>query len=296
MNSRSDPPSKLCVDETAETSGVPLVTLNDGNRIPQLGFGLARVDDRGDALMTITNALEAGYRHFDTAAYYGNEGELGAALRSSGIQREDLFITTKLWNDDHGVAKAQAALRGSLDRLGLDYVDLYLIHWPRPDRDLYLATWRALEAMKADGLARSIGVSNFTRAHLARLLSASNTRPAVDQVELHPLFAQRRLRRLANRCGITIQAWAPLAEGSPDLLSSPTLRSIAQRHGVSPAQVVIRWHLQHGFVLFPKTQRPERMRENLNVFAFELSMADMHQIDGLDLGVRLGPDPDTMTL
>jgi Aldo/keto reductases, related to diketogulonate reductase len=271
---------------------VPTLTLNDGHRIPQLGFGVFRVDP-AETERIVTDALEAGYRHIDTAAIYGNEEGVGAAIAKSGIPRDELFVTTKLWNSEQGTATAHRAIDESLTKLGLDRVDLYLIHWPRPDLDKYLETWLAMEQIKADGKATSIGVSNFHVPHLEKLAAGSSTVPAVNQIELHPTFQQRELRAYGAEHGIAIEAWGPLGQGKYDLFGMPAITSAAAAHGVTPAQVVIRWHLQSGIIVFPKSNSAERMRENFDVFGFELTAEQMAAIDALDAGNRVGSDPDT---
>lgn len=273
---------------------VPTITLNDGNDIPQLGFGVFRVDPDGTERV-VSDALEVGYRHIDTAAVYGNEIGVGRAIAASGIPREELFITTKLWNSDQGTQSAFDAIDLSLEKLGLDSVNLYLIHWPRPDLDRYVESWRALEQIKADGKAASIGVSNFTPAHLGRVIAESDTVPAVDQVELHPAFAQTAVRAFARQKGIAIESWGPLGQGKYDLFGMAPIATAAEAHGVSPAQVVIRWHLQNGLIVFPKSNSRERMAENFDVFGFELTDAEVAAIDALDEGRRVGSDPDTAT-
>ncbi|MEU1290904.1 aldo/keto reductase [Streptomyces sp. NPDC005840] len=270
---------------------VPSVTLNNGLEIPQLGFGVFQVPD-AETSAAVGTALEAGYRSVDTAAVYGNERGVGAALASSGLARADLFVTTKVWNDDHGYDATLRAFDESLGRLGLDYVDLYLIHWPAPARDLYRASWRAIERLAADGRIRAAGVSNFPPAHLRRLAEGSALVPAVNQIELHPGLQQRELRALHTESGIVTEAWSPLAQGA--VLGDPVLTEIAARHGRSPAQVVLRWHLQLGTVVIPKSVTPERIRENIDVFGFALTDAEMASIAGLDRGLRTGPDPDTL--
>lgn len=272
-------------------STVPTVTLNDGRTIPQLGFGVFRVDP-DEAERVVSDALEVGYRHIDTAAVYGNEAGVGRAIAASGIPRDEIFVTTKLWNSDQGTQSAFDAIDLSLEKLGLDRVDLYLIHWPRPDLDRYVETWGAMERMRADGRATSIGVSNFTPAHLDRLMAETDVVPAVDQVELHPTFAQRELRRYAAEKGIAIEAWGPLGQGKYDLLGMPAVASAAAALGVTPAQVVLRWHIQHGFIVFPKTTSADRMRENFDLFGFELGAEQMAALDALDAGNRVGADPD----
>jgi len=270
---------------------VPQLELNDGHTIPQLGFGVFKVDP-DEAERVVSDALEVGYRHIDTAAVYGNEVGVGRAIEKSGIPREELFITTKLWNSDQGTQSAHDAIDLSLEKLGLDYVDLYLIHWPRPDLDRYVETWLAMEHMREQGKTRSIGVSNFHRAHLERVIAESGTVPAVDQVELHPAFQQRELRAFSEPLGIRTESWGPLGQGKYDLFAEKAVQDAADAHDVSPAQVVIRWHLQHGIIVFPKTTSRERMATNFAVFGFELTEAEMAAIDALDRGQRIGADPD----
>ncbi len=273
---------------------VPTIKLNDGNDIPQLGFGVFRVDP-DETERIVTEALEAGYRHIDTAAVYGNEVGVGRAIEKSGIPREELWITTKLWNSDQGTQSAIDAMNLSLEKLQLDYVDLYLIHWPRPDLDRYVESWQTLEQLKADGKTRSIGVSNFHQPHLDKLRANSSTVPAVNQIELHPAFAQTELRAYCAEAGIAVESWGPLGQGKYDLFSMPAIADAAAAHGVSPAQVAIRWHLQHGIIVFPKTNSQERMRQNFDVFGFELTADQMAAIDALDQGMRVGANPETAT-
>ncbi|GLW67658.1 oxidoreductase [Actinomadura rubrobrunea] len=270
-------------------TAVPTVTLNNGVEMPQLGFGVFQVPD-DETTAAVTAALEAGYRSIDTAAIYGNEAGVGRAVAASGLPREDLFITTKLWNADQGYDATLKAFDRSLAALGLDYVDLYLIHWPSPARDLYRDTWRALERLAAEGRIRAAGVSNFQPAHLRRLMDGSSLVPAVNQIELHPGLQQRELRTLHAEHGIATEAWSPLAQGA--VLDEPPLVKIAERHGKSPAQVVLRWHLQLGTIVIPKSVTPARIRENIDVFDFALSDDEMAEIAALDRGMRTGPDPD----
>ncbi|MFS0696488.1 aldo/keto reductase [Streptomyces nitrosporeus] len=268
---------------------VPTVTLNNGVTIPQLGFGVFQVPDE-ETTAAVAAALDAGYRSIDTAAVYGNEAGVGRALAESGIPREELFVTTKLWNADQGYDAALAAFDSSLEKLGLDHVDLYLIHWPTPARDLYPDTWRALEKLVADGRVRAAGVSNFQPAHLRRLIDTGSLVPAVNQIELHPGLQQSGLRSLHEEYGIATEAWSPLAQGA--LLDDEVLLSLAARHGRTPAQIVLRWHLQLGNIVIPKSVTPARIRQNIDVFGFELTPDDMEAIAGLDRGMRTGPDPD----
>ncbi|MFI8763777.1 aldo/keto reductase [Streptomyces sp. NPDC053792] len=270
---------------------VPTVTLGNGTAIPQLGFGVFQVPD-DETAAAVTHALEAGYRSVDTAAIYGNEAGVGRALAASGLAREELYVTTKLWNADQGYDSTLRAFDDSLAKLGLDHVDLYLIHWPAPARDLYVDTWRAIEKLVTDGRVRTAGVSNFQPAHLERLLDSSDLVPAVNQIELHPALQQRELRELHAVHGIVTEAWSPLAQGA--VLADPVLTALARRHGKSAAQVVLRWHLQLGNVVIPKSVTPARIRENIDVFDFTLSAEDMRAIAGLDRGLRTGPDPDVL--
>jgi diketogulonate reductase-like aldo/keto reductase len=272
------------------TSGVPMIELRDQARIPQLGFGVFLVPPPETA-RAVSLALEAGYRHIDTAAQYANEAGVGQAVRASGIPRSEVFVTTKCANPDHGYEQARAACRMSLERLDLGPIDLYLIHWPVPSRDLYVDTCRAFIELQAEGLVRSIGVSNFQPAHLERLIAETGVAPVVNQIELHPRLAQRELRRLHAELGIVTEAWSPLARG--ELLDDPAVVAIAQRHGRTPAQVLIRWHLQIGNVVIPKSVTPARIAENFDVFGFELTAEEIAAIDALDRGERIGPDPDT---
>ncbi|MFF9341224.1 MULTISPECIES: aldo/keto reductase [unclassified Streptomyces] len=257
--------------------------------MPQLGFGVWQVPD-DEAARTVATALEAGYRSIDTAAIYENERGTGQAVAASGIPREELFVTTKLWNGDQGYDSTLRAFDASLERLGLDHVDLYLIHWPVPAKDAYVDTYRAFEKILADGRARAIGVSNFLPEHLERLTAETGVVPAVNQIELHPQLAQAESRAAHARLGIATEAWSPLGQGR-GLLDVPALIAIARKHDRTPAQVVLRWHLQLGNVVIPKSVTPSRIRENIDVFGFELDAEDMAAIAALDEGTRLGPDP-----
>jgi len=270
---------------------VSTIALNDGTTIPQLGFGVFRVDP-AETERIVSDALEVGYRHIDTAAIYGNEEGVGRAIAASGIPRDELYITTKLWNSDQGTQSAFDAIDLSLEKLGLESVNLYLIHWPRPDLDLYVETWAAMEQIQAHGKATSIGVSNFHAPHLDKLLASATVVPAVDQIELHPAFAQAPLRAYLASKGIATEAWGPLGQGKYELFEMPAVAAAASAHGVSPAQAVIRWHLQKGIIVFPKSNSRERIAENFDVFGFELTDAEMAAIDALDAGLRVGADPD----
>ena len=274
-------------------TSVPRIQLNDGYSIPQLGFGVFRVDPR-ETERIVTDALEVGYRHLDTARIYGNEEGVGRAIADSGIPREELFVTTKLWNDDQGTQSVIDAFDRSLERLGLDYVDLYLIHWPAPANDRYVETWRAFEQLRESGRTRSIGVSNFLVPHLERLLAETGTVPAVDQIELHPYHQQPATAAFAEENAIAIEAWGPLGQGKYPLFELPEVTDAAAAHGATPAQVVIRWHLQRGHIVFPKSNRRERMAENFDVFGFELTDAEMDAITGLEREGRVSAHPDEM--
>ncbi|MEV7589549.1 aldo/keto reductase [Streptomyces sp. NPDC090085] len=274
---------------------VPAIRLNNGTLMPQLGFGVWQVPD-AEAEHAVGTALEAGYRSIDTAAIYGNERGTGKALAGSGVDRAELFVTTKLWNGPKqkwGRDDVLRAFDDSLGKLGLDHVDLYLIHWPRPMRDDFVAIWKAFEEIAESGRARAVGVSNFRPADLDRLAAESALVPAVNQVELHPLFPQEELRALHASRGIATEAWSPLGQGK-ELLALPAVTEIAAKHGRSAAQVVLRWHLQHGNVVIPKSVTPSRIRENLDVFGFELDADDTAALDALGAGPagrRIGPDP-----
>lgn len=267
-----------------------MITLNNGVSMPQLGFGVFQVPE-DETARAVTDALEAGYRSIDTAAIYGNERGVGQALAASGLPREELFVTTKVWNSDQGYDSTLAAFDASLAKLGLDHLDLYLIHWPAPARDLYGETWKAMEKLLADGRVRAIGVSNFQPAHLTRLIDTGGIVPAVNQIELHPALQQAGLRDFHARHGIVTEAWSPLAQGA--VLKDPVIVEIAERHGKTPAQAVLRWHIQLGNVVIPKSVTPARIKENIDVFDFSLADGDMEAIARLDAGARTGPDPDT---
>ena len=271
-------------------SQVPVIKLNNGVEIPQLGLGVFQVPN-AETVQAVTTALEAGYRSIDTAKIYDNERGVGEAVRASGLAREELFVTTKLWNDEQGYDAALKGFDASLSRLGLDYVDLYLIHWPAPSADRYVDTWKALEKIASDGRARAIGVSNFAQRHLQRLFDETGTVPAVNQVELHPDLAQLELRGFHAEHGIVTEAWSPLAQGG--LLTEQSLVALGEKYGKTPAQIILRWHLQIGNVVIPKSVTPDRIRGNIDVFDFELADDDIAVIGELDAGKRIGPDPET---
>ncbi|MFD8455262.1 aldo/keto reductase [Streptomyces antimycoticus] len=272
-------------------SKVPFITLNNGVRMPQLGFGVWQIPD-DEAQVAVRTALDAGYRSIDTAAIYGNEQGTGKGLAASGIARDELFVTTKLQNADQGYDSTLRAFDASLTRLGLEYVDLYLIHWPLPGVDTYVDTWKAFEKIYSEGRAKAIGLSNFHAAHTQRLLSETSIVPVIDQIELHPQLQQAELRAFNARHDIATEAWSPLGQGK-GLLDDPKLAAIARKHGKSPAQVVLRWHLDLGHVVIPKSVTPSRIQENIDVFDFQLDSEDLSAIDSLETGNRLGFDPET---
>ncbi|CDP83593.1 MULTISPECIES: aldo/keto reductase [Mycolicibacterium] len=268
----------------------PRVTLNDGNSIPQVGLGVWQTPAE-ETERAVTAALQAGYRHIDTAAAYRNEAETGRGLANSGVPREEVFLVTKLWNSDQGYDSTLAAFDASLDRLGVDYLDLYLIHWPVPANNAYVDTFRAFAHLHDQGRVRSIGVSNFEPEHLNVLIDSTGIVPAVNQIELHPLLPQHELREVHARLGIATEAWSPLGQGS--LLTDPVITQIAERHGKTPAQVLIRWHIHLGNIVIPKSVNPERIVSNFDVFDFDLDETDMAAIATLETDTRLGPDPRT---
>ena len=277
------------------SSPVPTVTLHDDRRIPQLGFGVFQVPPE-QTQETVEQAFQAGYRHIDTAQMYGNEAGVGAAIKASGLPREDLWITTKLNNGFHRPDDARREFAASLDRLGLDQVDLFLIHWPLPTRydGDYASTWRTLTELHEDGRARTVGVSNFEPAHLQTIIDATGVVPVVNQIEVHPFFGNEAARAAGAQHGIATEAWAPIAKGRVN--DDPTIKEIAERVGRTPAQVALRWHVQRGDIVFPKSMRAERMRENFAIFDFELSDDDLAATSALDRGEdgRTGPNPNTM--
>ncbi len=274
-------------------SAVPSIALNDGNTIPQLGFGVFQIEPK-DTAKAVSEALEIGYRHIDTAEMYGNEKEVGEALRSSGLDRSEVFVTSKLSNAFHEPDDARQAFDRTLSELGFDYVDLFLIHWPLPtlyDGD-FVSTWKTLEEFHSDGRARSIGVSNFQVEHLERLAAETETVPAVNQIEVHPYFTNEAVRSYDQEHGIATEAWSPIAQGG--VLEDPTITEVAEKVGKTAAQVVLRWHIQRGDIVFPKSVTPSRMKENLELFDFELGSVEMDEISALDRGEegRTGPHPD----
>jgi 2,5-diketo-D-gluconate reductase A len=268
----------------------PSLLLNHGAAIPQLGFGVWQIENDGERV--ISEALEVGYRHLDTAMIYHNEAEVGRAVASSGIPRHEVFVTTKLFNTDHGTREAVDAFERSLDRLALDYVDLYLIHWPMPGVDRYVESWRTLEQIAASGRARSIGVSNFMPEHLQRLLDETGTVPAVNQIEVHPEYQQRAASEFSRAHGVIVEAYSPLANGR--ILDDPRLRAIAERHGKSVPQVLLRWQIERGNIAIPKTATRARMIENLDVFDFALSPEEVAIVESFERGGRIGNDPYTV--
>ncbi len=272
---------------------IPTHTVNDGSTLPAIGFGTYPMKGE-DGVTAIRSAIEVGYRLLDTAVNYENEHEVGEAIRRSGVAREELQVTSKLPGRDHGYDEAIASVHGSLDRLGLEYLDLHLIHWPNPSRDQYVDAWRALVDLRAQGLVRSIGVSNFTADHLERIIEATGVTPAVNQIELHPYFTQARMRAVNEGLGIRTEAWSPLGKRQAPF-AEPAVAAAAERHGVAPGQVILRWHVQLGSIPIPKSATPERQRQNLDVFGFELSADELAAITSLGRpdGRLFGGDPDT---
>lgn len=269
------------------------LSLHDGARIPQVGLGVWQTPDN-EAAPAVKAALDAGYRHVDTAAVYENEQGVGEGIRQSGLPRSDIFLTTKLWNTDQGYEQTLKAFEASLKRLGTDYVDLYLIHWPSAHRGLFVDTWKALVTLKEEGRVKSIGVSNFYPEHIEKIVAETGVVPVINQIELHPDFQQRETRAFHEKHKITTQSWSPLGQGK--LLGHPVIAEIAQKLGRTPAQVIIRWHLENGLVVIPKSVTPSRIVENFKVFDFKLSAEDLDRLNGLDdAGARIGPDPKTAT-
>ncbi len=274
---------------SSSTGQVPTLPLRGGVEIPQLGFGVFQIPPE-DTAEAVTRALLAGYRHVDTATAYRNEAGVGQAIHAAGLERSDVFLTTKCFNTDHGHQKAKQACRRSLEQLEVDHLDLYLIHWPVPATDLYVETWQALVELQQEGLTRAIGVSNFQPDHLARLEAETGVQPAINQVELHPYLQQPGLRREHADRGILTEAWSPLAQGL--VLDDPVITAMAEEHGKTPGQIVLRWHLQLGNVVIPKSVTPERIEQNFDLFDFALTPEQMEAIEALDRGERTGPDPD----
>lgn len=264
------------------------VLLHNGVKMPYFGLGVYKVEEGNEVIESVKTALEVGYRAIDTAALYENEEGVGKAIKESGIPREEIFVTTKVWNTDHGYEKTLKAFDKSISKLGLDYVDLYLIHWP--GKDTFLDTWRALEKLYRDGRVRAIGVSNFKPHHLQTLMEHSEEKPVINQVELHPYFQQKDLREFCKQHDIVVEAWSPLGRGQ--VLDDPVLAEIGKKYGKTPAQVTLRWHLQNDIVIIPKSVTPSRIKENADIFDFELTAEDMEQIDQLDKNTRLFKDPD----
>ncbi|MCQ0969426.1 aldo/keto reductase (plasmid) [Paracoccus sp. TK19116] len=270
----------------------PMMTFNDGHTMPQLGAGIWQVP-KDQTARVVREALEIGYRLIDGAKAYGNEEGLGQGLRDSGIPRDEVFVTTKLWNDAQGRDATLKAFDASMTRLGLDRLDLYLIHWPVPKADLYVETWKTLIELRDQGRIRSIGVANFNEDHLQRLVDETGVTPALNQIEIHPTLIQSDMRAVNERMGIVTQSWTPLGRGD---FEAPEIRSIAETHDRTPAQVVLRWHIQHGLSVIPKSEKRERLAENFAALDFELSQADMDAIDALDQNQRTGPDPQTFDM
>lgn len=273
---------------------VPTVKLNDGNLIPQLGYGVWQVGN-DEAVAAVSEALKVGYRHIDTAAIYGNEEGVGKAISESGIARGDIFLTTKLWNGEQGYESTLKAFDVSLKKLGTDYVDLYLIHWPMPSKDLFMDTWRAFIKLKEEGRVKSIGVSNFRTADLERVIKESGVTPVLNQIELHPQFQQDELRLFHSKNNIATEAWSPLGQGK--ILENATLKSIAEKHGKSVAQIILRWHIETGNIVIPKSVTPARIKENFDIFDFRLGGTEHDAITKLDReDGRIGPNPNTFLL
>lgn len=271
----------------------PTITLNNAITMPQIGLGVWQAQDGDEVVAAVTTALNTGYRLIDTAAVYGNEAGVGQAIALSGVPRNEIFVTTKVWNGDQGYNSTLDAFDASLKRLGLDFIDLYLIHWPAPALDKYIETWRAMEKLYKDGRVRAIGVSNFTPAHLEKLLRVATVVPAVNQIELHPQYPQHETRAFCDEHGIAIESYSPLGSSKGPLLNNSLLAEIGQKYSKSPAQVMIRWHVQQGLIAIPKSVTPERIAANSDVFDFELSKNDMKRIATLDTGQKIGADPDT---
>ncbi|MFC6206588.1 aldo/keto reductase [Levilactobacillus tongjiangensis] len=268
---------------------IPALPLNNGNRIPQLGLGVFQVDNAEDTKNAIKWALAAGYRHIDTAAYYGNEQWVGEAIRESGLKREDVFVTSKLWNSERGYDETKAAFQATLDRLGFDYLDMFLIHWPAPG---YVDSWKAMEDLYKEGKIKNIGVSNFNQKQMDEILKAGTVKPVVDQIETHPYFQQDEMHAYLESKGILHEAWSPLGGGNNNALSDPVINELAAAHDVSAAQIILRWHVQREEIVIPKSIHEARVQQNRDIFAFGLNQDEMRAIANLDAGKRVGPDPD----
>jgi 2,5-diketo-D-gluconate reductase A len=266
-----------------------IIKLNDGKLIPQLGLGVWKASDE-EATQAVATALDVGYRHIDTAAAYNNETGVGKALQETSVPREEIFVTTKLWNDKQ--LYAQKALEESLEKLQLDYVDLYLIHWPKPEEGNFVESWKQLLKLKEQGLAKSVGVCNFHIPHLQTLIDETSTAPTVNQIELHPSLAQRQLHAWNATHNIATESWSPLAQGGNGLFDQPLIQKLAEKYGKTPAQIVIRWHLDKGLIVIPKSVTPKRIKENFEVFDFKLEKEELSEFTKLDIGKRLGPNPD----
>jgi 2,5-diketo-D-gluconate reductase A len=283
-------PTRTDVGRITSMKRVPHIQLNDGNLMPQLGLGVWQIPDE-QTVQVVRTALEMGYRAIDTASIYGNERGVGNAIAASAVPRDELFITTKLWNDRHAYDDTLRACDESLSKLQMEYVDLYLIHWPVPSAGKLVEAWKALIQLQKDGKVKSIGVSNFQPAHLQRIVNETGVTPAVNQVELHPLFQQRPLRNVHASMGVTTESWSPLGQGK--LLDNPVLKELARKHDKTTAQIILRWHTDNDLVVIPKSVTPNRIRENIDILDFRLDAADMDAIAALDTNGRIGPDPDT---
>lgn len=270
----------------------PMLTLNDGHKMPQIGAGIWQVP-QADTATVVRDALSVGYRLIDGAMAYENEKQLGDALGATDVPRGEIFVTTKLWNSDHGFDATLTGFDASMKRLRLDYLDLYLIHWPVAAAGLYVDSWKAMVRLRKEGRVRSIGVANFNAPHLDRLIGETGETPALNQIELHPTLAQKKMRAADDKLGIVTQSWTPLGRGDFD---APEVKAIAARLGATPAQVVLRWHIQHGLSVIPKSVHKARLEENFGALRIELTMADMAELDALDCGNRVGPDPDTFDM